>query len=774
VRPHHEHADARARVCVKAHAYDPWVKTRVWAWNCWLKCREPSADSSWLEHDLVKYEIAGMWFQSVLDRRYCRRPGAQRGSQIIEFAKAAARMPLMSGVHDSMRDDIDSGVAADACGPEFPHLYEHARSPACLLLRASSEQIIDGNEEHFKQRIQGIRHFAEAMRAFSETADPRPVNKVIGTWKDSVRKACQELEPGRRVTYQLFCLESFAVLFPQCAKFLHREYTRNSKCMESTALFDLFQLCFLDMFSSADISASSSGERCRTRLLEARFRCVPAALLGIMQVDCDRRIAEVFRSLFELLLQKRGEGAGVDAARNRAIQEAISVLVLRGSASEGVSDRLLRRLSFSEVSSTRHVFVARAALLGKLLLRCLFSSLSQESLAGATNGLVKACAAANAIKCLLKSLGCTRRHSGNRDSRADSADSQQLAVLLVEELIHLAAKQLAVLTSSNPRSVVGFWLLSIANAALALHMRLCPANSMASTSAATGAPPSLIDLSRPALVRKSLRVIMFCDVMAFCEAFPPAHPLGGNGDAPSSVSSQVSENLSFAATELENEPAAAFCSPNALSGLSQKILHEVLVMGHLVDESRDSDISEVEELSDSSVAEAEIGRAALKVLKKILTFGDTALREALLGCVAEMSCRVSKSIATEMARSPTGARDDQARALAQRRVSEWAEFLHVTQLSTTRLRDSPTSLTEGLADGPTPSARRENVAGAIDEGASRPASALEGLKGEVPAASDILPGCGSGAAPPAANLDEPAGTMALEGVDHISDSETED
>ena len=620
---------------------------------------------------MVKYEITGMWFQGMLDRRCCRSPNAQRGLQIVEFSKTVAQMPLMQGVHGAMHHEQDHVAAFDERCSYFPHLYERPWSPACLVLHASSQDSIAGNEVHFKQRIQGLRQFSEGLRTLPEHVEPRTVSKMLGAWKDCVRKACQDLEPRRRLAYQVYCLESFAVLFPYCAKFLHKEYTRNSKCMESTALFDLFHLHFIDMFDSPELM-SCSGDQDKVRLLDARIRCVPAVLLGIMQIDCDRRLAEVFRSLVALLLQNRGDKPDLETARSRTIQEVFAILFLRDYATERTSSAQAQHGSILDNARLRDPSErrARAGALGKLLVRLLFCAFTQRCQA-TTNSLVKACAAMNVIKSLLKDLA--PRKNGDH---ASNSDSKQLRMQMLQEILHLAAEHLSMLSNDNRRVVFGFWLMSIANTALSTLIRDFPGHKIDGHSSSVDGRASLAEsLPRPAMVRKSLQVIMYSGVLAFCEAFPLAQQLPGDQHADGA---SVSQNLSNAANELQ-EHAASSGHLNPPSSLSQKILIATLQLGTVVDDSNTSDSIEVKHLSDCSVADAEMGRAALKVLKKMLVYGDDELRRSLLACVPDMAFRVSNSQTKKLAHTDDNSSSRDLVTLAQRRLFEWDEFYQAAQ-----------------------------------------------------------------------------------------------
>lgn len=624
---------------------------------------------------MVKYEITGMWFQGMLDRRCYRSPNALRGLQIVDFSKTVARMPLMQGVHAAMHHEEDHVAAFDDRCSYFPHLYERSRSPACLVLNASSQDSIAGNEVHFKQRIQGLRQFSEGLKALPEHVEPRAVNKMLGAWKQCVRKACQDFEPHRRLAYQVYCLESFAVLFPYCAKFLHKEYTRNSKCMESTALFDLFHLHFFDMFDSPELM-SCSGDQDKVRLLDARIRCVPAVLLGIMQIDCDRRLAEVFRSLVALLLQNRGDKPDLEDARSRTIKEVFAILFLRDSAMERTSSSQAQHGSISDNTRLRDASErrARAGALGKLLVRLLFCAFTQRCQA-TSNSLVQTCAAMNVIKSLLKYLA-----PRNKGDHASNSDSKLLRMQMLQEILHLAAQHLAaqhlsMISNDNRRVVLGFWLMSIANTALSTLIRDFPGHKIDGHSSSVDGRASLA-LAGNLESLKSLHVIMYSGVLAFFEAFPLAQQSPGDQHADGAA---VFQYLSNAANELQEENAASSGHLNPPSSLSQKILDAILQLGTVVDGSNASDAIEVKHLSDCTVADAEMGRAALKVLKKMLVHGDDALRKPLLACVPDMAFRVSNSQTKKLAHTVDNSSSRDLVILAQRRLFEWDEFYQTAQ-----------------------------------------------------------------------------------------------
>ena len=395
-------------------------------------------DQSWLVAK-VKYEVVQVWFLTMFDRSYHASHFISE-PLIVNFAHKAHFMPLMHAVNEAMESMIVGNR------PSFPHLYASPAAPCSLLILSdeASQQRGIRCATLFHQRIQALRQFASNLSSNISGAhaeDSELMHMPLQGWKEAVRREWRETTAVSSGGYLIYSLEAFAVLFPSCAEHLHKHITV-SKGVNSNMLIDICEQMF---FGEVDTESPSLSRR----LLISRVRCVPAAVLGVLQVCCDKRLVETFASLLSVVLKshsccKASDGAtegSLTRAQSEAMEEVLSLLFLRGCARRGTKDELpvhmQQLLLRAKVDSARF--------LSKFLVHSLFQTLATDDARcgrgrAPLDQLALSFAAADVVTCVMRSLA--RRDEPMCPGLSGHADS--LSMEIIELILRLSAEHLSV------------------------------------------------------------------------------------------------------------------------------------------------------------------------------------------------------------------------------------------------------------------------------------------------------------------------------------------
>ena len=633
------------------------------------------ADSNWFVPE-VKYDMVRIWLLAMFD-------SSTRKHQILEFVTRAAKLPLMAGIHLAMADPLDSTLIR----PKFPHLYEQPNAATSLLLlrdevttfkRSEIEGANDGT--YFRERIQGFRKFADGIaalvsggHAYDETllckalgASPKGQDQDAAphvSWKDVIKKVLQEkvsqeIESKQRVSYLLYCLEAFAVLAPHCAVYLHKHLTMNRR-IDSNALIDLIELLFFDDFNHTHIATDLRVlEDAQLRVIQARATCVPAAILGVTKLTCDKRLVDTFGSLMSFVLlgappSERTAGWQLTlpgAGRREKLLEVFNVLFSRDAAVAGTSKSLLKQSSPRKVNS--------AHFLVKVLVHSLFNIVAPSHPGEKSS----ASAAAEVVRNLLKFLE-------RSDDIPPSSDSALLSLECIQEVLLLAAKVLpGGLEDKHVVTNTGM-LMDIVDAALCLLTFYLNAHKPDSETIDAAISSRV---SNPALLQASLQVISCRAVIAVCQAFMFVDGRRGVSECVTQEAT-LSQKLLEAQKEL-TVSSALHDAANPGHATSQRMLDGgILRLTGILD--RMQPLEEATRYDNCDEALTAVSAGALKVLKRMFDLGEAAHQFAIW-CARVADGLVSSSPVKELHNSLR--QTDLVVATqcrhAQARVALWKEF----------------------------------------------------------------------------------------------------
>jgi len=609
------------------------------------------ADSKWLLPG-VKLKLVNTWFLAMLDPWTCTIAPSQNPF-IFDFSDKLSRMPLMASVHQSMVVPMDSSRHLT-----FPHLYEHPAAHTSLLVETDENKSnVRGRSSHFRQRIQGLRQFADALLAEQQRADESiMVSQIIDGWTEVVSKywkVMKDIEAECRAGHQIFSLEVFALLLPSCAISLSNTVVMTKKGVQSNALIHFCQYFFeLTPHDDAQVDV---------RMLEARMKCVPAAILGIMQLECDKRqnLGETFRSL--LLIGLAGAGCQQSAkTHTRIITEIFSVLFLRGSASK-CTEKVLKRLPRGKAKSARF--------LSKFLIHSLFQTLALSSPSSA----VQALAAATVIKLLLKFL----EKAGYANVSADILDVSFESIALI---LHLAASQLSV--CSTDEIAHGVRLLEVVDVAVSalvfylhntkLDLAIFTESVCQCGTADTSSSPSHV------LLCASVKVITCQTALTLSRVFSQADAREGGGNTHCVRDENLETLACKARTELDEASPSAQSRLNSGETASKRLLENLLKMGPIVNDSMPLAVEGAKRLENGEVALTDLSAAAVKVLKGLLKLGEVP-RSLVKECAPAIAACVSGSSVQERYKTfhqKEGAGSNAGSNMPQefRRLSQWCDF----------------------------------------------------------------------------------------------------
>ena len=656
----------------------------------------------------------------------------------LELTNKLAQMPLMHGVHQAMVLGTDSTLRR----PKFPHLYGHPQAPSCLLVPSDETTTTMGNS-FFRQRIQGLRRFADLLHNAAD-GDITSLVKTLKGWKEAVWREGQEIEPRHRVVYQIFSLEAFAVLFPCCAVFLHKELTLTSQGINSNALIDLCDYFFetsndpAETWESAESAESAVAQVDHLRMLQARLACVPAAILGILQLDSNKRLVETCRSLLKFVLRHKpmAEGTAGESARE-------GVLMRVATSKETMLEvfNILFMRNSDQPNGLSHCKECSVLFLNKFLVYSFFQTLASfpdalecpASDDGATHtSATRACAAAEMVKDLLKFL----QHRNDK-SCANNSDSVSLET--IERILRMTVVQLSQRSEEN--DVVGsLWLLEILDAALSARALYLPGHGLDIESAEA----TLDDLM-------TWRV-----AVALCQAFPTADQ--------KECDRHWQRHLHAKSIQARQAFSEVHGTVDLGDAASQRLLESVLKLGDLVDPAQPLAVERVKRLADRNVALTDLCEAAVKVLKSMLV---TRPRQFMGGWVQYMDDLVFRS------------------AVTATRASLWSDFSRVAsqnpniaRLEGSRMALSPA--TSGVAVESCVLAAEVGFHLRIAEAASAPEYSSTGGEAEAAerACRGVPPSSSSGYSGKQLSVGEGQGVARNEawlvGVDVISDSENEE
>jgi hypothetical protein len=469
----------------------------------------------------------------------------------------------------------------------------------------------------FRQRIQGLRRFADLLHNDADR-DTTSLVKTLKGWKEAVWREGQEIEPRHRVVYQIFSLEAFAVLFPCCAVYLHKGLTLTSQGINSNALIDLCDYFFEtsnDPAETWESAESAVAQVDHLRMLQARLACVPAAILGIVQLDSNKRLVETCRSLLKFVLRHKPMAEAGASAREGVLMR---VATSKETMLEVFNILFMRNYDLSNGLS--HGKECSVLFLNKFFVYSFFQTLASfpdalecpASDDGATHtSATRACAAAEMVKDLLKFL-----QQRNDKSCANNSDSVSLET--IERILRMTVVQLSQRSEEN--DVVGsLWLLEILDAALSARALYLPGRELDIESAES----TLDDLM-------TWRV-----AVALCQAFPTTDQ--------KECDRHWQRHLHEKSIQARQAFSEVHGSVDLGDAASQRLLESVLKLGDLVDPAQPLAVERVKRLADRNVALTDLCEAAVKVLKSML---GTCPRQFMGGWVQYMDDLVFRSAVT--------------------------------------------------------------------------------------------------------------------------------